>query len=101
MGMESRDGIYDNNNDNDEADESVIDNNKEDEVDAELHLESRTIKTLSFCSIICIYYKSIYLKYKYNNSTNNKIIQLKSSPAIARQTGPVPTALVYPVVHYL
>ena len=43
----------DGNNDNDEDNESVIDNDEANELDAELDLESRIIKTLSFCIGLC------------------------------------------------
>ena len=45
-------GIYDEDGNNDEDDESAVDNDEEDELDAELE-KLRTIKTLSFCTYIC------------------------------------------------
>ena len=43
-----RQGIYDEDGNNDEDDESAVDNDEEDKLDAELE-KLRTIKTSSFC----------------------------------------------------
>ena len=57
-------GIDDKDSNNDEDDESAIDNNEEDELDAEL-------------DVVILYYRFVFiekqLKYKYNNSSNNKL----------------------------
>ena len=63
-------GIDDKDGNNDEDDESVIDNNEEDKLDAELE-KARTTKTSSFC-IIGLY----LLKNNRNTNTSNNCDKL-------------------------